>query len=242
VGYDPNGDQHIGVAPEAKWIACRNMNDGLGSPQSFIECLQFFVAPTDLQGLNPRPALAPDVIGNSYGCRSIRCDINALHEATVNVVNAGIFMAVSAGNDGPNCASAVTPPGLYEESFSAGALGTRAHTIAPYSSRGPVTVDGSGRRKPNIVCPGSGVRSSYTQSSYATLSGTSMAAPAVAGAIPLIWQAKPELRRKPDETAILIERTAIPLITRSCSNANDPDVPNNVYGYGEMDILAAVIA
>jgi len=218
------------------------MNGGIGSIQSFVECLQFFVAPTDLQGQNPRPELAPHVIGNSYGCASVRCDIDSLHEATANVVNAGIFMSVSAGNYGPGCASVNRPPGVYEEAFTVGALAARERTIAGYSSRGPVTVDGSGRRKPNIVAPGTSVRSSYTNSGYAVLSGTSMSSPAVTGAIPLIWQAKPHLRRDIDETARLLERTAIPIVTRSCSNTDDPDVPNNIYGSGDMDILAAVSA
>jgi len=241
VGYDPNGDQNIGVAPGATWIACRNMNAGFGTPQTYSECLQFFVAPTDLNGGNPNPDLAPHSVGNSYGCPPNEgCDAESLHEAVANVVRAGIFMSVSAGNSGPSCASVNDPPAIYGESFSVGALAARSRTIASYSSRGPVTIDGSGRRKPNIACPGSSVRSAYPPTGYATLSGTSMASPAVTGAIPLVWQAKPNLLRQVSQTERLLENTAIPVATRSCSSPSDPDVPNNVYGYGDMDILAAV--
>jgi len=242
VGLNPATDTYIGVAPAATWIACRNMNAGLGTPQTYIECLQFFVAPTDLNGNNPNPSLAPHSIGNSYGCPpSEGCAVDSLKEAVSNVVNAGIFMSVSAGNSGPSCASVNDPPALYDDSFSVGALGARSRTIASYSSRGPVRLDQSNRLKPNIVCPGSSVRSSYPPSGYATLSGTSMASPHVTGAIPLIWQAKPSLLRDVKGTYKLLEQTAIAVPTRSCQGANDPDVPNNVYGYGDMDIEAAAL-
>jgi len=242
VGYHAATDSHIGVAPGAKWIACRNMNAGLGTAQRYIECLQFFIAPTDLSGNNPTPTLAPHSIGNSYGCPpSEGCAANALAAAVSNVVQAGIFMSVSAGNAGPGCGSVNDPPAIYEDSFSVGATNNRASTIASYSSRGPVTVDQSGRLKPNIVAPGSSVRSAYPPSTYATLSGTSMASPCVTGAIPLIWQARPALLRDVEGTAKLIEQTAAPVRVTTCGQAGAPDLPNNVYGYGELDVLTAAL-
>jgi len=237
VGFDHNG-LYIGVAPGAKWIACRNMNANFGTPQTYIECLQFFIAPTNLQGQNARPDLAPHVIGNSYGCPPNEgCAANSLAQAVTNVVNAGIFMSVSAGNSGPSCSSVRDPPSLYGNVCAVGATGQRSSTIASYSSRGPVTIDGSGRMSPNIVAPGSGVRSAYPPTGYASLSGTSMASPCVTGAIPLIWQAKPEYVRKPVETRSLLERTAIASPFTGCSSSGRP---NNVYGYGELDVFAAI--
>jgi len=214
------------------------MNANFETPQTYIECLQFFIAPTNLQGQNARPDLAPHVIGNSYGCPpSEGCAANSLAQAVTNVVNAGIFMSVSAGNSGPSCSSVRDPPSLYGNVCAVGATGQRSSTIASYSSRGPVTIDGSGRMSPNIVAPGSGVRSAYPPTSYASLSGTSMASPCVTGAIPLIWQAKPEYVRKPVETRSLLERTAIASPFTGCSSSGRP---NNVYGYGELDVYAAV--
>ena len=64
VGSDGANNQ-IGVAPGAKWIACRNMDTGMGRPTTYLSCLQFFLAPTDLAGANPDPSRRPDVIGNS---------------------------------------------------------------------------------------------------------------------------------------------------------------------------------
>jgi serine protease AprX len=63
VGDDGLGNQ-VGMAPTAKWIGCRNMDQGAGTPATYAECYQFFIAPTDLSGLNPDPTKAPDVINN----------------------------------------------------------------------------------------------------------------------------------------------------------------------------------
>ena len=67
VGDDGAGNQ-IGVAPGAKWIGCRNMNEGDGTPATYSECFQWFIAPTDLNNQFPNPTLAPHVINNSWGC------------------------------------------------------------------------------------------------------------------------------------------------------------------------------
>jgi len=236
VGFDHEG-YYIGVAPGAKWIACRNMNAGLGTPVTYIECLEFFVAPTNLDGLNPNPSLAPHVIGNSYGCPpSEGCSVSSLAQAVNHVIEAGIFMSVSAGNSGPSCSSVNDPPALHDNVCAVGATGVRTSTIASYSSRGPVTIDGSGIMSPNIVAPGSSVRSSYPPSGYATLSGTSMASPCVTGSIPLVWQAKSDYIRQPLRTRELLESSAAGIAATACQSSG---IPNNVYGYGELDVRAA---
>ncbi|MGB3701180.1 MAG: S8 family serine peptidase, partial [Anaerolineales bacterium] len=68
VGREDDLSNQIGVAPEAKWIGCRNMDQGIGSPATYAECYQWFLAPTDLDDLNPDPSKAPDVINNSWSC------------------------------------------------------------------------------------------------------------------------------------------------------------------------------
>ena len=65
---DDGGANQIGMAPGARWIGCRNMDNGVGSPATYAECYEWFVAPTRVDGSEPRPDLAPDVINNSWGC------------------------------------------------------------------------------------------------------------------------------------------------------------------------------
>jgi len=232
VGWD-GGTNYIGVAPRAQWIACRNMNAGFGTPQTYIECLQFFIAPTDLDGNNPDTSKAPHVIGNSYGCTTQEgCNTASLTQTIHAVLAAGIFMSVSAGNSGPSCNSIREPPATDLGICSVGALGLNSDTVASYSSRGPIGT----RVAPNIAAPGSSVRSSYPSNRYASLSGTSMASPAVTGAIPLIWQAKPSLVRRVAETLAVIQSSAVPLSSTACSSSG---IPNNVYGYGKLDVHKA---
>ncbi len=239
VGDDGNGNQ-IGVAPGAKWMACRNMDEGVGRPSAYIECLQFFLAPTDLNGANPDPSKRPDAIGNSYACPpEEQCTAGSLQAAVDNVRAAGIFMAVSAGNEGRSgCSTVSFPPALYDSSVTVGATDVNDQ-IASFSSRGPVTVDGSGRLKPDLAAPGVNVRSS-TATGYAVASGTSMASPHLAAAVLLLWSAFPELRGNVDTTEQLLEQTAVHLTTtEGCGGDSTSAVPNNTYGYGRLDVYAA---
>ncbi|MEL7427645.1 MAG: S8 family serine peptidase [Bacteroidota bacterium] len=65
---DDGDENQIGVAPQARWIGCRNMERGYGSPASYIECFDWFLAPTNLEGLEADPDAAPHVISNSWHC------------------------------------------------------------------------------------------------------------------------------------------------------------------------------
>jgi len=239
VGDDGAGNQ-IGVAPGARWMSCRNMDNGTGRPSTYIECLQFFLAPTDLNGANPDPSKRPNVVSNSYDCPPDEgCSIGSLQTAVDNMRAAGIFMTVAAGNGGRNgCGSVATPPGAYDSSVTVGATDS-SDAIAAFSSRGPVLADGSGRTKPDLVAPGVGVRSS-TRAGYDLKSGTSMATPHVAGAVLLLWSAFPSLRGNVDGTEQLLERTARGLpTTDGCGGNTAAQIPNNTYGYGRIDVLAA---
>jgi serine protease AprX len=238
VGDDGAGNQ-IGVAPGAKWIACRNMDNGTGRPSSYIECLQFFLAPTDLQGRNPNPDRRPDVVGNSYSCPPEElCSEGALKAAVDNMRAAGIFMSVAAGNEGPACSTITSPPAHYDSAVTVGSVDSN-DVLATSSSRGPITVDGSGRHKPDLVAPGRLIRSSI-RNGFGVLSGTSMAAPHVGGAVALLWSAFPNLRGNVDATEQLLEQTAAPITSpQACGGDSPSAVPNNAYGYGRIDVYAA---
>jgi len=67
-----------------------------------------------------------------------------------------------------------------------------------------------------------------------------MASPHVAGAVALLWSAIPALRRDVDATETLLQQTARHLTTaQGCGGDSATQVPNNVYGYGRIDVLAA---
>jgi len=244
-GDDGAGNQ-IGVAPGAKWIACHNMDQGTGRPETYTECFQWFLAPTDLSNQNPNPALRPQVMNNSWGCpTSEGCAPDTLRAVVENSEASGIFVEGSAGNAGPVCNTVTDPPAIYEATFTTGAIRSSDTTLAPFSSRGPVLVDGSSRLKPDVVAPGVGVRSSLatSDSAYGSLNGTSMAGPHVVGVVALLWSARPDLVRNIAATKALLRTTADPnvvvLPTQTCRETPSGQIPNNSFGYGLVDALAA---
>jgi len=247
VGLD--GANQIGMAPGAKWIGCRNMNQGAGTPATYIECMEFFLAPYPVGGTTSQgdPSKAPHVTNNSWGCSTSEgCTTpNILLTAVDNTRAAGIVMVVSAGNAGSGCSTVNTPTAIYDSSFTVGALNTGADTIASFSSRGPVTLDGSNRIKPDIAAPGTSTRSSYgtSDTTYSSLSGTSMAGPHVAGGVALLLSAFPSLIGNVTavESRLTSSAKPITLSTTTCSSAAGA-VPNNVFGYGRLDVGCGIPA
>ena len=238
IGDDGMGNQ-IGMAPGAKWIACRNMDQNNGTPARYIECMEFFLAPYPIGGGQGDPTKAPDVTVNSWECpASEGCSANTLQAAVEAQADAGIMMVSAAQNSGPGCSTVQNPPGIYAATYSAGALSTGTDTIASFSSRGPVTVDGSGRIKPDLTAPGTGTRSATnsSDSAYTTASGTSMATPHVAGGIAVLLSARPILRHDLAMQRTVMNSTAVFISSTQCGTAGPP---NNVYGYGRIDVQAA---
>ena len=243
VGDDGMGNR-IGVAPGARLISCRNMERGVGTPARYTECFQFFIAPTDLTGKNPNPDLRPHVINNSWGCPSDEgCAPTTLQLIVENTQAAGIFVEASAGNSGAACNTVSDGPALFAASFSTGAHDS-TNKLANFSSRGPVSADGSLRPKPELTAPGVRVRSSLRGGVYAQLSGTSMAGPHVVGVVALLWSARPELMRDIAGTKALLKASARPDVglrgVETCGGLPSDFIPNNTFGYGRVDALRAV--
>ena len=241
------GDDHathqVGVAPGAKWIGCRNMNAGNGTPATYIECMQWMLAPTDLQNKNPDPDKAPDIISNSWGCTDGEgCTVGTEIKAAVNnLVKGGILFVAAAANDGPNCSTITDPPAIYQLSFTIGATDS-ADKLASFSSRGPVAnVKGV---KPDVSAPGVNINSAYPPNTYANMSGTSMATPHVAGAAALLMSAVPSLKGNPAAVEKLFRKTAqqsgvTDPVNQTCGGTSPTTWPNNMIGYGRIDVYAA---
>jgi len=247
VGDDGKGNQ-VGVAPGAKWIACRNMDkNGVGSPATYIECFDWLLAPYPTG--HPQlanPAMAPDVVNNSWSCPpSEGCSWSTLSQA-VNALNAaGIFTVAAAGNYGSSCATVKEPPAIYGNAVSVGSTNS-SNYISMFSSRGPVTVDHSNRLKPDIVAPGENIRAAipYNNMYQGYWSGTSMAAPHIAGAVALLWQAKPaKYNGNISATLAVLKQTTTQLTSaQTCGGYNGKAIPNAVFGWGLLNILKAVQA
>jgi len=254
VGSD--GENQVGLAPGARWIACRNMRHGVGNPGSYVTCMEFLLAPFPLDGdpfHDGDPLQGAHVVNNSWGCPTREgCLSDTLQLAVENLRAAGQMMVVSAGNSGPACSTVQDAPATYDAVFSVGAV-MQGDRIASFSSRGPVTGDNGQLPKPDIVAPGVNIRSSVPNG-YASMPGTSMAGPHVAGAVALLWSVEPDLIGDIDRTEAILAQTSETLTVTAlcpagpgdwmtvCACGDDlPDsVPNNVYGWGRVDVWAAV--
>lgn len=237
------GRDGIGVAPDAQWVGCVNLDRNLGSPAHYLDCLQFMLAPFPTGGdplTDGRPERAPQVLTNSWGCPPIEgCDPVVLRPATAALDAAGIFVVAAAGNTGPWCASIDDPPAPYADVLTVGAVDAQRR-VAEFSSRGPVP----GASKPDVLAPGVGVVSAMPGGTYAALDGTSMATPQVAGVVALMWSANPALVGDVARTRQILRDTATAATPtyRSDNPSDTCGAPSNVTGAGEVDAYAAVRA
>ena len=187
------GNFGFGVAPDAQWMACRSIANDLGREEDSLACLNFLLAPHDLNGNNPRPELRPHVIGNSYGWESWAEVTGAgIDLAVRRLESAGTVMVFAAGNSGPECGTIHSA-----FSFTVGAT-TEQGTLAIFSSRGPWTISPQLARrqlenpynpilvKPDISAPGHQIVGAIGSLHTAKMSGTSMATPHVSGAVALL--------------------------------------------------------
>jgi subtilisin family serine protease len=223
-----DGANAIGVAPGAKFIACKAFNRGVGEWSTVIACLQWFM-------MSSNPALRPQIINMSLGGGNSL----ALAQAMTSLQATGTLPVAAAGNGG-GCKK-ITYPGGLSDVLAVGALtdDESTNTLANYSSSGPLT--NSSEIKPDVVAQGTNVRSAWLGGLYRSLSGTSMAAPAVSGVAALVMSARPSWVDHPADVAQLLRETANPNVSapnRPTCNGGDP---NNASGWGMVDAQAAVI-
>lgn len=231
----------VGVAPGARWMAVRACSARECGEVDLIRAAEWLLAPTDLTGANPRPELRPHVVNNSWTAGR---NTNWYAGYVAAWRAAGIYPVFAAGNSGNGACGTVQSPGDYASVTTAGAVDA-ASNLTSFSSIGP-TADGS--TKPDLTAPGSGVYSTIADPGrlYAFSSGTSMATPHVAGAVALLWSARPDLIGDYDATYAILTATAAPrtgdprYLGPAYAACQPLNVPNNIYGYGRLDTYAAV--
>ncbi|HWH01390.1 MAG TPA: S8 family serine peptidase, partial [Pilimelia sp.] len=232
--------ERVGVAPGAEWAGCVNLDRNLGNPASYLDCLQFLLAPFPPGGdpfRDGRPERAPHVLTNSWGCPPLEgCDLDVLRPATAAFTAAGVFFVAAAGNTGPSCGSVTDPPAPYADALTVGAV-DRKRAVTGFSSRGPAA---GGAAKPDLLAPGAEVLSALPGGGYGPQDGTSMAAPHVAGVAALMWSANPALIGDVARTRRLLTQTARPVVPPPGS-ARCAD-PVHVTGAGLVDAYGAVRA
>jgi subtilisin family serine protease len=219
------GGTAIGVAPGAKWIAAKIYDDDGNTTVSVIhEAFQWLLAPSG----DPAASDAPDVVSASWGLPTVdacddtfAADLDALRAA-------GVLVVLAAGNSGPAPSTSISPANN-AGSFSVGAVDATS-AIASFSSRGASKC--TQQIYPDLVAPGVDVKTTNVSlggfPQYTFLSGTSAAAPQVAGVAALL------LGAFPGTPPAVIEATL-----RTTAHDLGPVGPDDDYGYGLVDAWAA---
>ncbi|MPZ24764.1 MAG: S8 family serine peptidase, partial [Dehalococcoidia bacterium] len=206
-----NGIGLVGVAPEASLYGLKVLNaQGSGSFGDIVKAIEWA---TGLGG-----GTKADIINMSLGCFGAGCNDPALKAAVDNAYAAGVLVVVAAGNNGPG-ANTVGYPAMYDSAIAVAATNS-SNAVASFSSRGSQV---------ELAAPGVSIRSTYPNNSYATLNGTSMATPHVAGLAALVKAANPSITASQIRTRLQQTATDLGAAGRDTS-----------YGYGLIDAVAAV--
>jgi subtilisin family serine protease len=223
----------FGVAPDAEWISAAVIDQGQTLSRTISDIIAAFQWAADPDGDPATSDDVPDVILNSWGIpTSIMdpCD-QTFYQVIDNTEAAGIVTIFAAGNEGPNPQSLRIPANRATtplNTFAVGAIDETTGIIADFSSRGPSSCTTT-EIKPEVVAPGVAIFSSYKGGGYILKSGTSMAAPLIAGLVVLLRQYDPEASPAEIKTAII----------ESARDLGSPGEDND-YGYGLPDAAAAL--
>ncbi|RHY97515.1 hypothetical protein DYB31_016594, partial [Aphanomyces astaci] len=231
------GTQGIGVAPNAQWIACKGLHTTMKIQRLLMKCAQFMLCPHDRYGNNADCSKAPHVINNSFGHPT---DIYNMEEMIAAWRAAEIIPVFSNGNYGCNISSY---PAVSPHVIAVGAT-DRDDRLWRKSSLGPSRRN---RLKPDISAPGVGIRSASNVSDEKDTrsTGTSLAAPHVSGAIALYLSENKGASYDEVYTALAnnVDTDTLTLPNNICGvKVTNTQYPNNIYGYGRLNIFKSVTA
>lgn len=211
----------LGVAPGAQWIAARIFHPERQTRTShIIAALQWALDPDG----DPTTDDAPQAVNNSWGLTT-QDSCNTVYRPAVQALKAaGIAVVFAAGNAGPDEATSESPAN-YSESYAVGATDS-LNRIAPFSARGPSACDGG--IYPDVTAPGVSIVTTDIGGEFVSASGTSFAAPHVAGVMLLLMEAFA------DATVAEIEEAL-----RASAIDRGPAGPDNSFGHGLISASAA---
>jgi subtilisin family serine protease len=217
------GGPPIGVAPGARLVVAKALDeDGRARVSTLLAAGQWIADPDG----NPATADAPSVISASWAAPD-RGTMDALHALVRRWRDLGIVPVFAAGNAGTR--RGVEVPGAWPEALAVGALGVGGR-VAGFSSRDTALPAGT-PLKPDLVAPGVDVVSARAGGGYASRTGTSMAAPHVAGVVALLRQAAPRMPARALEN----------LLRATARDVGAPG-PDRASGAGLVDADAALAA
>lgn len=232
------GNDTIGVAFDAWWIASNSISGGNPHTSRTIAALQWAANPdSNIYTISDMPA----VINCSWYDASAEPCNNIYKTLFENLENLNIAVFFSAGNSGPAVSSISTPQTTVINKVNPFTVGNldgskylagNTNPIFNMSSRGPTTCSSDPvlSIKPEVVAPGTDIISCIPGNNYAKMTGTSMASPHVAGIYALLKQAFPY-------------KTAYEIKEAIYETAKDLGTPgkDNTYGKGLADAYAAAL-
>lgn len=189
-----------GIAPKCKIHSLKVLgHSGMGSNDAVAEAVRYATE------------IKCDIISMSLG--SSRPD-DHLHQAIKDAYEAGIIVVCAAGNDG----GSVNFPAAFRETVGVGAV-DKSGQVCEFSSRGKEIV---------VAAPGADITSTWLANGYATISGTSMAAPFVSGVLALYISAAKRDGEK------ITHKTVVDALSKTCKDAG-AEGHDDVYGWGLLD-------
>lgn len=241
-GYEADDENDLrGMCPNIHLYDIRILDhEGNGDEFGILAALQFVRSLNQrgpqalIHGVNLSFSIPHDVSNYACGRTPVCAEAERLQAS-------GVVVVAAAGNHGhvqyltrEGAADAyrsisITDPGNAERIITVGAThGRRPHAygVSYFSSRGPT---GDGRRKPDLVAPGEKIKSLAPDDGYASLDGTSMAAPHVSGAAAILLSRYRELIGESDRVKAIL-----------CGTATDLGRERHFQGAGLVDVLRAL--